>query len=160
VTSASPPLPLSRRLGVAPPSRIAPHTFVLSLSAEERGRLRGHRRSDCGRDLLLQLPRGEALDPGEWLAQEDGVALVRVVPAAEELLVVGSERPLELLRAAYHLGNRHVPLEVRSDQLRLLVDPVLERLLLHRGLEVRRVVEPFLPEPGAYGAAPHAHTHP
>ncbi len=128
----------------------------LALTAEERSRLRGHRLSCCGRDLLLQLPRGEALAPGEWLAGEDGVALVQVVPADEELLVVRGASPLSLLQAAYHLGNRHVALELRPDQLRLPLDPVLEQLLLQRGLEVRRALEPFLPEAGAYGAH-HSH---
>lgn len=113
--------------------------------------------SGCGRELLLQLPRGQALEPGEWLAQEDGLALVQVEPAAEALLVVRAQRPLALVQAAYHLGNRHVPLELRPDELRLLMDPVLEQLLLQRGLEVRRTEEPFLPELGAYGSAHHAH---
>lgn len=139
------------------PVAVAPTTFRLALSAEERGRLRGRRQSCCGRELLLQLPRGGALEPGEWLAAEDGVAVVRVEPAIEAVLVARAARPLELLQAAYHLGNRHVALEVRPDQLRLLVDPVLERLLLQRGLVVERLMEPFLPEPGAYGSASHSH---
>jgi len=157
VTPAPSPLLLCRRLGVAPPSQRAEATLRLALTAEERTRLRGHRLSGCGRDLLLQLPRGEALEPGEWLAEEDGLALVQVEPAAEALLVVRAKTPMALLQAAYHLGNRHVALELRPDQLRLLVDPVLEQLLLQRGLEVRRTQEPFLPEMGAYGSAHHPH---
>jgi urease accessory protein len=132
------------------------------LTAEERTRLRGLRRSRCGQELLLQLPRGEALNPGEWLAGDDGLAWVRVEAAAEPLLVVRAEGALPLLRAAYHLGNRHVALEVRPLELRLLADPVLEHLLRQQGLEVRHVQEPFQPEAGAYGAEPHhpasAHT--
>ncbi|MFM7170704.1 MAG: urease accessory protein UreE [Cyanobium sp.] len=157
MTSALPPLVLTRRLGVATPAQRSEGVLRLPLTAEERTRLRGHRRSCCGRDLVLQLPRGAALEPGEWLALEDGVALVRVEPAAEEVLVVRGGNPLELLQAAYHLGNRHVALELRAEELRLLVDPVLEQLLRHRGLEVGRAVEAFLPESGAYGSAPHAH---
>jgi urease accessory protein len=159
VTPSPSPLLLCRRLGVAPPSQRAAVTFRLALTAEERTRLRGHRLSGCGRDLLLQLPRGGALEPGEWLAQEDGLALVQVEPAAEALLVVRAERPLALLQAAYHLGNRHVALELHPDHLRLLVDPVLEQLLLQRGLEVCRTREPFQPEGGAYAGelTPHSH---
>ncbi|MFM7640842.1 MAG: urease accessory protein UreE [Cyanobium sp.] len=157
MTSPSVPLLLSRRLGVAAPARQAQQVLRLALTAEERSRLRGHRLSCCGRDLLLQLPRGEALVPGEWLADDDGVALAQVEPAAEELLVVRALRPVPLLQAAYHLGNRHVALEVHADELRLLEDPVLEQLLLQRGLEVHRIQAPFLPEPGAYGAAHHPH---
>ncbi len=155
MTSALPPLQLSQRLGVDPPTRRAATTLRLALAAEERSRLRGHCISRCGRDLLLQLPRGEALEPGEWLAQNDGVALVQVEPAAEELLLVRAATPLALLQAAYHLGNRHVAMELRPEELRLLVDPVLETLLRQRGLEVERTREPFLPERGAYGS-----THP
>lgn len=152
------PLLLSRRLGVSPPAKCAEETLRLALTAEERSRLRGHRRSSCGRDLLLQLPRGEALEPGEWLADEEGVALVQVEPAREDLLVVRSDESLALLQAAYHLGNRHVALEVRSDQLRLLADPVLEKLLQHRGLDVGRTLAPFVPEAGAYGSAHPPHS--
>jgi urease accessory protein len=155
VTSALPPLQLSQRLGVDPPTHRAATTLRLALAAEERSRLRGHCISRCGRDLLLQLPRGEALEPGEWLAQDDGVALVQVEPAEEELLLVRAATPLALLQAAYHLGNRHVAMELRPEELRLLVDPVLETLLRQRGLEVGRTREPFLPERGAYGS-----THP
>jgi len=160
VTSAPPPLVLNRRLGVATPDECSNAHLRLVLSAEERTRLRGHRRSSCGQDLLLQLPRGPALEPGEWLAQEDGVALVQVEPAAEALLVVRAGSPLELLQAAYHLGNRHVALELGSAELRLLADPVLEQLLRHRGLEVGRAEEAFRPESGAYGNVPHSHGHP
>lgn len=142
------------------PEACANAPLRLALTAEERTRLRGHRRSSCGQDLVLQLPRGAALEPGEWLAQEDGVALVQVVPAAEALLVVRARSPLELLQAAYHLGNRHVALELGAEDLRLLADPVLEQLLRHRGLEVERVEEAFRPESGAYGHAPHSHDHP
>jgi urease accessory protein len=88
------------------------------------------------------------------------VALVQVEPAVEALLVVRAGSPLELLQAAYHLGNRHVALELGAEELRLLADPVLEQLLRHRGLEVGRVEEAFRPESGAYGHVPHSHGHP
>lgn len=153
------PLQLTRRLGVhpePPPGQAALGTLHLPLTAEERTRLRGLRRSACGRDLLLQLPRGEALEPGEWLAAAEEAPLVRVEAAAEPLLAVHATDPLDLLRAAYHLGNRHVALEVRAGALRLLEDPVLADLLLRRGLAVERCVEAFLPEGGAY-AGGHGH---
>lgn len=160
MTSALLPLVLNRRLGVALPDPCSAAPLRLVLSAEERTRLRGHRRTSCGQDLLLQLPRGAPLEPGEWLAQEDGVALVQVEPASEALLVVRACSPLELLQAAYHLGNRHVALELGPEELRLLADPVLEHLLRGRGLAVARVEEAFRPESGAYGNAPHSHGHP
>ena len=151
-----PPIELVRRLGIGqPPAR--PGILALPLGADQRSSLRGHRRSACGRDLLLQLPRGAALEPGELLGDASGEAVVVVVAAAEPLLIVRSADPLAMLQAAYHLGNRHVAMELRADQLRLLVDPVLEELLRHRGLSVERITAPFLPEAGAYAGGDHHH---
>lgn len=130
----------------------------LALSAEARTRLRGLRQSVCGRALLLQLPRGEALRPGELLADGGSGPLVRVEAAPEALLRVTAASELGLLQAAYHLGNRHVAIEILAGELRLLADPVLAHLLEHRGLSVTPLVAPFLPEAGAYAPA-HEHTH-
>jgi urease accessory protein len=126
--------------------------------------LRGHRRSACGRDLVLQLPRGAALQPGEWLSTVSGDGLVRVEAAPEALLLVRSPDPLALLQAAYHLGNRHVAMELHPGELRILDDSVLADLLRQRGLAVEPVLAPFEPEAGAYagGHSPssgHAHSH-
>jgi len=108
---------------------------------------------------LLQLPRGEPLQPGEWLGSDDGPALVRVEAADEALLVVRAADSLELLRAAYHLGNRHVALQVSATELRLLADPVLAEMLRQRGLHLEEQLAPFLPEGGAYASEGHGHTH-
>ncbi len=160
------PLLLTRRLaatGLRPASDPGATPLRLALAAEERTRLRGLRHCVCGRALLLQLPRGEPLRPGEWLAPAEGPPLVRVEAAPEALLLVRAADPLALLQAAYHLGNRHVALELREGELRLMEDPVLADLLSHRGLVVERRLEPFLPEGGAYAGAgpghPHSHHH-
>ena len=157
--SASGPLTLTRRSSTPPPGAPEPG-LRLPLGADERTRLRGHRRSVCGRDLVLQLERGQPLQPGEWLSGEPGSPPVRVEAAAELLLVVRATDPLDLLRAAYHLGNRHVALEVCAGELRLLEDSVLADLLEQRGLELEHRQAPFLPEAGAYAAAGgHRHGH-
>ncbi len=148
----SDPLLLCRRLPVSEPVAGA---LRLALGAEERTGLRGLRHSSCGRALLLQLPRGEALVPGELLAPAEGEQLVQVEAAPEALLRVRANRPLALLQAAYHLGNRHVAMEIHTDELRLLRDSVLAHLLEHRGLAVEAMVAPFYPESGAYG---HSHS--
>ena len=147
------PLLLCRRLPVSEPVAGA---LRLALGAEERTGLRGLRHSSCGRALLLQLPRGEALVPGELLAPAEGEQLVQVEAAPEALLRVRAHRPLALLQAAYHLGNRHVAMEIHTDELRLLRDSVLAQMLEHRGLAVEAMVAPFYPESGAYG---HSHSH-
>ncbi|MCP9771968.1 urease accessory protein UreE [Synechococcus sp. Tobar12-5m-g] len=151
-----PPIVLEHRLGQLPPGASA---LMLPLGADQRTSLRGHRRSACGCDLLLQLPRGAALEPGEALADALNRALVVVVAAAEPLLLVRSPDPLALLQAAYHLGNRHVAMELRPDQLRILQDPVLDTLLRQRGLSVEPITAPFLPEAGAYTGSGHHHGH-
>ena len=161
--SAPLPLILTRRFPQPPAqsgsqsqSQSQTPPLALALSAEERSRLRGQRRTTCGQELLLQLDRGEPLQPGEWLSGASGGPAVQVMAAPETLLRVRARAPLELLQAAYHLGNRHVALELRATELRLLDDPVLADLLVRRGLLVDRLQEPFQPEAGAYGSA-HSH---
>ena len=129
----------------------------LLLTANQRTSLRGHRVSACGRDLVLQLPRGAALQPGEWLSTASGDRLVRVEAAPEALLLVRSPDPLALLQAAYHLGNRHVAMELHPGELRILEDSVLADLLRQRGLALQPLEAPFEPEAGAY-AGGHSHS--
>lgn len=145
------------RAPAEPPSSVR-QRLQLSLGAEQRTSLRGLRQSSCGQDLVLQLPRGDALQPGDWLLSADAAVAVAVVAAPERLLRVSAADPLALLQAAYHLGNRHVALELRGDHLLLPLDSVLRDLLLHRGLVVHEVEAPFLPEAGAY-AVPEGHGH-
>lgn len=131
--------------------------LLLPLAADQRTSLRGHRRSACGRDLVLQLPRGAALQPGELLRSNDGAVLVQVEAAAEPVMEVRSADPLALLQAAYHLGNRHVAMELHVDRLVLLQDSVLADLLRQRGLQVELLQLPFQPEAGAYEGLGHHH---
>jgi urease accessory protein len=172
VSDAPTPLVLVRHLrhGEAPgpePAAADPPLQLL-LQADERTSLRGHRRSACGRDLLLQLPRGAALEPGDRLAAEAGGPVVMVEAADEPLMVVRAADPLALLQAAYHLGNRHVAMELHADRLVLLQDSVLADLLRQRGLAVELAELPFQPEAGAYeglghhhhGHHDHGHSHP
>jgi len=158
---ASAPLLLSRRLGRTPAPVGAPadgpEPLRLALTAEERTRLRGLRHATSGQPLLLQLPRGEALEPGELLAPETGPERVLVEAAPEALMRVRAADGLALLQAAYHLGNRHVAMEIHAGELRLPHDPVLAHLLEHRGLSLEAIEAPFHPESGAYGG--HSHDH-
>lgn len=127
--------------------------LTLPLTAEERTRSRHWFETAEGQPVYLHLPRGTVLQDGDWLRSDDGVA-VRVVAKPEPVLTVIAESPLALVQAAYHLGNRHVPLEITSTHLRLAPDSVLQHLLEHRGLRVIEEIQPFQPEPGAYG---HSH---
>jgi len=120
-----------------------------------------------GRALNVFLPRGTVLRGGDVLVAEDG-SLIRVKAAPQPVLVVthcaDHGTPFDLLRAAYHLGNRHVPLELQPDRLLLEPDHVLADMLRAQHLIVTEGSGAFEPEGGAYGAgggahAGHAHGH-
>ena len=123
---------------------------ILSLTAEERTRSRYHFITDDKTPVYLQLPRGTALQDGDLLTSETGDILVKVAAKAEPVLTVTSDDSINLLRAAYHLGNRHVSLEITPTYLRLTPDSVLERMLTQLGLQVVAEVAPFRPQGGAY----------
>jgi urease accessory protein len=114
-----------------------------------------------GRALGVFLPRGSVVRGGDMLVAEDG-SLILVRAAAQPVLRVTAcpahGGPTDLPRAAYHLGNRHVALEVQADHLQLEPDPVLAGMLRSMHLIVHEVLAPFEPEGGAY-AAGHGHGH-
>ncbi len=128
----------------------------LPLTADQRTVLRGRRRTACGRDVLLQLPREGVLKPGDRLADSQENVDVKVAAAPEALLRVQAATSLALLEASYHLGNRHVALELHEHELLLLEDSVLATMLEGRGLMVTRCCRPFLPEGGAYSGHLHS----
>ncbi|AKJ31137.1 urease accessory protein UreE [Caldimonas brevitalea] len=115
-----------------------------------------------GRALAVFLPRGTSVRGGDVLVAEDG-SLVRVTAAPQDVMVVttcaehGSR--FDLLRAAYHLGNRHVQLELQPDRLLLEPDHVLADMLRKMHLVVTPTQAAFEPEGGAYAAGGHAHGH-
>ena len=109
--------------------------------------------SDEGQEVYLSLPRGTTLRDGDWLESDRGEFL-KIQAKPEPVLTATTPALLELLQAAYHLGNRHIPLEITDTYLRLSPDPVLKDLLEHRGLKITSETVPFQPESGAYG---HAH---
>lgn len=125
--------------------------FTLSLTAEERIRTRHRYQMPDGTDVYLRLPRGMILQDGDLLQSEDSNVVVRIAAKPESVLTVTAQEPVDLLRASYHLGNRHVLLEVASDYLRLSPDPVLQTMLEQIGVKIKAEVVPFKPERGAYG---------
>lgn len=141
---------ITQRLRANPDAVVS---FTLALTAEDRTRSRHRFESEDGQAVFLRLPRGTVLRDGDLLQADDG-SLVRVIANPELVLNVTAPSPQLLLRAAYHLGNRHVPVEITATYLRLSPDPVLQTMLLQLGMEVQEAVLPFQPELGAYG---HAH---
>ncbi len=148
-----------RQAAAAPSAAAKAELLQLPLTAHQRTVMRGRRRTSCGLDVLLQLPREGSLQPGERLVDGTRTRQVVVVAAEEELLRVQAASPLALLQAAYHLGNRHVSLELHEHELLLLDDAVLATMLAGLGLTLSRCRRPFLPEGGAYAGHSHRHGH-
>ena len=104
--------------------------LLLPLSAKERTQLRGKRSTLDGTDVMLNLPRGGGrLIPGEVLKSENSQIFVSIEAAHEDVIRISSENRLKLLKAAYHLGNRHVEIELHDEELYLLNDVVMKRML-------------------------------
>lgn len=120
-----------------------------TLAFEQRQKSRLRLTLDNGDAAALQLPRGHVLRDGQLLQSEDGIT-IRVQAAGEAVSTVRSDDAAQLARAAYHLGNRHVALQVGDGWLRYLADHVLDDMLRGHGLEVVNENAPFEPEEGAY----------
>jgi urease accessory protein len=136
-------------------TRRGPSNATLTLPFERRCVTRQKVTLDGGEEAGLFLPRGEVLRDGDLLATDDA-RVVRVVAAPEPVLVVRAADPRLLARVAYHLGNRHVPVEVGEGVLKLERDHVLRAMVEGLGASVEEAVLPFEPEGGAYSAHAHA----
>jgi urease accessory protein len=136
-----------------PPQDRYDDRLILPFERRQKSRLRT--RLESGTEVGLFLERGTMLRDGDFLCSEDGL-VIRIVAAVEQVYLVRCDLPLELTRAAYHLGNRHVPLEIGKGWLKLKRDEVLRDMLLGLGATVSEAELPFDPEAGAYGGG---HTH-
>jgi len=131
---------------------------VLLLVAEEREKARQQLHLADGHTLVLQLPRGTILLPMDVLCSDEDAAIAIIAARPEPVYTLRATDNFALLRAAYHLGNRHVAMELAPDYLRIKPDHVLAHLLEHLGgVNCIEEIAPFVPDPGAY--RPHVHTH-
>ena len=144
--------------GLAPALRRRAATLTLDWDVRQKSRFEAV--DAQGRPVGVVLGRGRVLRGGDVLVGEDG-SLLRIVAAPQAVLQVQAASPFALMRAAYHLGNRHVPLEVQPERLQLEPDHVLAALLRSMGLQVVEARAAFEPEAGAYagGGLPHGHGH-
>ncbi len=145
-------LELTRRVSEGSP------VATLTLPLEKRVRSRLRVTLDDGTPAGVFLARGETLSDGDLLADVAG-KVVAVRAAAEPLSEVRCADALLIARACYHLGNRHVALQVADGLLRYSHDHVLDDMLRGLGLEPIYIEAPFEPEPGAYGGSAHGHGH-
>jgi urease accessory protein len=127
--------------------------FDLALTAEQRTRSRQSIELPNGQQIYLRLPRGILLMEGDLLKAEKLDCITKIIAQPEPVITVFSQNPLDLTRAAYHLGNRHIAIEITSNYLRFSPDPVLESMVKNLGLNIKKETAPFSPEPGAY----HSH---
>jgi urease accessory protein len=132
---------------------------TLSLVAEDRTRSRHRFVTDQGEEINLQLPRGTVLRDGDILGDDRHQPVVKILAKPEAVVTVTSHHALELLRAAYHLGNRHIALEVTENYLRFSPDSVLEDMVRQMGLTLTQEIQPFQPETGAYHHSAQVHSH-
>jgi len=123
--------------------------LVLPFDMRQKSRLRATLAS--GEEVAIVLPRGQVLRGGDWVVASDG-RVIEVEAQREKVLHVLCAAPQLLIRAAYHLGNRHVPVQVGEGWLRIAEDHVLAEMLRGLGATVQPTVAPFEPEAGAYGA--------
>jgi len=111
----------------------------------------------AGAEVLLDLPQAIRLRDGDGLAAAAGV--VRICAQAEELMDIHAHDEGELIRIAWHLGNRHLPVQLLGDRIRIRADHVVEAMVEGLGGHVDRITAPFDPEAGAYAGGGHQHHH-
>ncbi|MES2415518.1 MAG: urease accessory protein UreE [Pseudomonadota bacterium] len=135
---------------------------TVELDWDVRQKSRFDATDSLSRVLGIFLPRGTLVRGGDVLVAEDG-SMVRVIAAPQAVLRITActshGSPFDLTRAAYHLGNRHVPIELKPDHLKIEPDHVLADMLRSMHLIVHEVDEAFEPEGGAYSAGGHSHGH-
>jgi len=151
---------ISQGQGLAPALLKRASTLQLDWDVRQKSRFEGQ--DSSGRTLGVFLPRGTVLRGGDVLVAEDG-SLIQVQAADQPVLRITHCRqhgtPFDLIRAAYHLGNRHVPIELTPDFLHIEPDHVLADMLRAMHLIVTEMDAPFEPENGAYATGGHGHDH-
>lgn len=139
----------------------APATDSVALAYDERKRSRLKVMLASGVEAGIFLERGDHLHGGDKLAAEEGSAVVEILAAPEKLIEAIADSPLLFARAAYHLGNRHVPVQIvpteNGGKLRFQTDHVLAEMVRGLGCSVSEAKAPFQPESGAYGGGHHHH---
>jgi urease accessory protein len=138
------------------PTEESADSITLDFDARHRRRIR--LTSDQGEDVLVDLPKAVAMGDGDALQLEDG-RMLKVKAATEPVVEVTHHSQAQLMRLAWHLGNRHLAAEIRDGYLRIRPDHVIEDMLTGFGARLVKMHLPFQPEGGAYGDHAHRHEH-
>ena len=122
----------------------------LTLSSDERRILRGKRFTDCDQEIILQLPRKGKLKDGDILSTNKNNFYIVIIAKTENLVEISSNSKIELIKTAYHLGNRHVEVEIEEDFLLTKSDYVIENMLKNFNVDIVNTQKKFFPEIGAH----------
>lgn len=141
---------------IEPDTLLYPTDF-LTLDFEHRSRARFKAVTDNGQEISIFMNRGTSLQNGDLLKSECGT-IIGIKSLPEEVITARSKNWQTFSRACYHLGNRHVPLQIGSLWLRFKPDHVLENMVRTLGLDAGPENVPFEPEKGAYGGHHHSHS--
>lgn len=150
---------MKRASAVLPKGSFADDTVVGEVVLDSEARLRRRAVLSAGRQqFLLDLPELVPLNDGDGLSL-DGGGVIRVLAAPERLVEITAKSPAELVRVAWHLGNRHLPTQLLADRIRIRPDHVIEDMLVGLGATVEKIDAAFDPEGGAYAGGHHDHDH-
>ena len=122
----------------------------LTLSSDERRILRGKRLTDCDQEIILQLPREGKINDGDILATNESNFYVEIIAKTENLIEISSNSKIELIKTAYHLGNRHVEVEIEEEILLTKNDYVIKNMLKNFNVDILNTQKKFFPERGAH----------
>ena len=122
----------------------------LTLSSDERRILRGKKLTDCDQEIILQLPREGKLNDGDILLTNLSNFFVEIIAKTENLIEISSNSKIELIKTAYHLGNRHVEVEIQAGTLVTKSDYVIENMLKNFNVDIVNTQKKFFPERGAH----------
>ena len=121
-----------------------------TLSSDERRIWRGKRLTDCNQEIILQLPRKGKLNDGDILSTNEYNFYVEIIAKTENLIKISSNSKIELIKTAYHLGNRHVEVQIEEDNLLTKSDYVIENMLKNFNVDIVNTKKKFFPERGAH----------
>ena len=122
----------------------------LTLSSDERRILRGKRLTDCDQEIILQLPRDGKLNDGDILSTNESNFYIEIIAKTENLIEISSKSKIELIKTAYHLGNRHVDVEIQENILLTKSDYVIVNMLKNFNVDIVITKKKFFPERGAH----------
>ncbi len=122
----------------------------LTLNSDERRILRAKRITDCNQEVILQLPREGRLNDGDILITNQSDFFVEIIAKKENLLEIRSDSIFEVIKVAYHLGNRHVEVEIDKDLLLTKSDHIIKNMLENFNVNVIKTNKKFFPETGAH----------